>query len=439
MAFVLLLIFILIYFIRPQDFWAYVQGERLVYITLGLSALIWAIKMLLSKKRLFRHPQSVFMLGMWAAAVLSTYAMRWQQFTLDMLIYFGKVVLIYYLVSDLIDSQGKLKLFAWFLTFSCAVLATLSILQYYGIDVIGGGARVHGMIIEGKYVTFKRLRGIGIFETNQLAYAMGLVLPLAFALFMTSRSVIGKILPLVFMAIFGYCAFLTKSRGGMIAFLIPVALFTTVRGGFTARFFTLLIAGLVTFTLISGSERFATVFRFKEDKSAKARFDAWYAGSLVFRQHPLIGCGVNRFKDSEIVRIVTHNGFVQVAAETGLVGLFFWSGLLYFSFRSLMRLQEKTPQTKEAIELAIFARCLFLAFIQFLVACIFSGDAFDFTFYLLIGAAVASEAIGRRYKLIEYKASGPGAPLISRRDVVKVIGVMMLILVTWKLSMMALL
>lgn len=221
-----------------------------------------------------------------------------------------------------------------------------------------------------------------------------------------------------------------------MAFMGPLLLLITVRGRLTGRFFTMIIVGFVIFAVLSGSERFSTVFQYKEDKSAMARLDAWYMGSLIFRQHPIIGVGVEHFRGTEY-KIVSHNGYVQVAAETGLIGLFFWSGLLYFSFSTLMRLQGATPKTKYAMDMVIFARCFFISFIQFLIACFFSGDAFDFTIYLVFGAVVASEAIARRDKLIE--APQPGSPLVTRRDVVKVMGVMMLILASWKLAMMALL
>lgn len=443
MGFVMLLIFLVFHIIRPQDFWPPLQGARVVFITLLLAAAIWAIQILFTKRRIFRCPQSVFIVGLWVAGVLSTYTLRWQQFTIDMVIYFAKITLLYYLISDLIDSQKKLKLFLWFFVSLCAVLATFGILQRYGIDVTNVGLRQEVKGIDGAiagirtFVFVYRIQGVGIFDTNQLAYAMGVALPLAFALFRTSRSIIGKILTLGAMAAFGYCVFLTESRGGMLTFMIGIILLMTVRGRLGTRFFTIMCACFVAFAIISSSERFTTAFQYKQDKSAMTRINAWYAGSQLLRAHPLIGIGVKQFGEVGY-ETTSHNGYVQVAAETGLIGLFFWSGLLYFSFRSLNKLSGISPRGKEAQEMLVLTRCLSLAFIQFLVESLFSNDSFEFTFYLLIGMVVAAEAIVRQKGFIEYKKPGPGTPLISKRDLVNVVAVMVLILIAWKLAMVVL-
>ena len=155
MAFVMLLIFLLIYFIRPQDFLPYLLEDRLIFITLGLASLVWAISLLFTKKRIFRSPQSIFMVGLWFAVVLSTFTVGWKGYIIDTFVYFAKVTLVYYLVSDLIDSQGKFKAFMWFLVSACGVLAIFGILQHYGLDITGAGLMKYEKIINGA----KAIRG----------------------------------------------------------------------------------------------------------------------------------------------------------------------------------------------------------------------------------------------------------------------------------------
>lgn len=443
MAFVMLLVFLLIYFIRPQDFWPYLLEDRLIFITLGLASVVWAISLLFTKKRIFRSPQSIFMVGLWFAVVLSTFTVGWKSYIVDTFVYFAKITLVYYLVSDLIDSQGKFKAFVWFLVLACGVLAVFGILQHYGVDITGAGLMKQERIISGVNVVSYRIRGAGIFDTNQLAYTIGMALPLAFLLLTTTRFIFGKLLSIVLIMAFGYCVYLTQSRGGMAAFMFSLLLLLTIRGRFGAKIFSVIIVGMVVMAILSGSQRFGTVFQYKQDQSAMARLDAWYVGSLLFREYPITGVGFERFKEmgKQVagLRIVSHNGYVQVAAETGLIGLFFWSGLMFFSIRSTMRLQPKTIQGDEMQQMSISARCLTVAFFQFLIACFFSGDAFDFTIYLMFGCTVALEAIAKRDGLIECQPPQFAVPLITKVDMIKVAAVEVLILAVWKLALTALL
>jgi putative inorganic carbon (HCO3(-)) transporter len=120
--------------------------------------------------------------------------------------------------------------------------------------------------------------------------------------------------------------------------------------------------------------------------SISGRLEAWGAGLQMLKESPLFGIGFGGFTDRH--ELTAHNSFVLCFAETGLVGYFFWIGLLVATARDL-GLLARLPATDTAQEqVRRWARTVRLAFYTFLATAWFLSRTYIPTLYLLIAMGV---------------------------------------------------
>ena len=87
--------------------------------------------------------------------------------------------------------------------------------------------------------------------------------------------------------------------------------------------------------------------------------------------------------------LTAHNSFVLAAAELGLVGLFFWVGLFYTSFKGLSSVQKHCPR------LAGYAYGLQAAHVGFAATAFFLSRTYMELPYLLCALSAALYAVAR--------------------------------------------
>lgn len=189
---------------------------------------------------------------------------------------------------------------------------------------------------------------------NVLAMILTLALPL-FALTAVRGTLVERVFGVAGVLIGGMAMFLTLSRGGWLGAGVGVT-FTLLGAWFTLRIYererrgerfswssllpagftptalaavlgalALLVGGTLAF-LANSSTRPGWLFR----SSLSPREDAWHAGWHIFLDHPLVGAGPNSFGllypqyargDFLVYTQHAHNGFLQLADDTGLLGL----------------------------------------------------------------------------------------------------------------------
>lgn len=155
----------------------------------------------------------------------------------------------------------------------------------------------------------------------------------------------------------GVCLIMTYTRGAWLAALagLGVMLFLLSRRWFAiGAVAVVFLVTVLTFT----SERFKTravsIFTTKENYSNMARIELWQMNLAMFRDHPIVGVGLNR--NEEIVERYyiqhdipdgfighAHSNYLQFLSGTGLVGcLFFMSFIGFYLFISF-RLWKRIP------------------------------------------------------------------------------------------------
>jgi O-antigen ligase len=234
-------------------------------------------------------------------------------------------------------------------------------------------------------------------DANYFAADACLVLPLAFVLAWRSR--------VPWIRVFALCCFVATvgstilggSRGGLIGL---VAAFFWLLWQSPRRLRSLVIMLIfVTPPLLlvpkSPLRRFISP-DYSDMLGKKLRIVAWKAGVRMVEHHPLTGIGLGEFKtqmdnyaDPGVnFSSIAHNTYLEVAAETGLPNFFVFVGMLFFTYRSLSRVRQRTSDSgPEIVYLA--ATGLQAGFVGYLVGIVFLSAGYLKLFWLWLFLSMA--------------------------------------------------
>lgn len=186
--------------------------------------------------------------------------------------------------------------------------------------------------------------GFGGNTLLSIADVMCMLLPIALVVLMDQRfemnlkraaafSVLGTLVGLV-------C---NKSRGAWLTeiIVVPIATFTYLKQNRKYLVvFTLVFMGIAGYIISNPQymQRIYSIVNTTTDKSNTDRIWTWKSANLMIQDYPVTGVGLGQFRD-KYVRYKfeeesqnlphTHNNFIQITVESGLVGL---AGFLYFVF-----------------------------------------------------------------------------------------------------------
>ena len=247
-------------------------------------------------------------------------------------------------------------------------------------------------------------RATGTFgDPNELAAVLVPGLIIAGGLALTLKRA-----PLLRMAAAGagvLCAagiFLTLSRGGLIAlaFALLVSLFVSGRWRAQALVVTILVvvSGLAYFSYVASDE---AVERVTQLEGGTGRSDLWNIGWRMVEDKPVTGVGVGNFPTASIHYLLapgaierdefivdqpkaTHNTYLQVQAELGLIGFTLFAAIILFAMLCMLRaariFERRGERTMELV-----ARALFIAVAGLLAADFFISEQYSKQLWLLLG------------------------------------------------------
>jgi len=336
--------------------------------------------------RVMRSATDWFVVGIFGAALLShavhTFLSLFE-FTFET---FGKVILLYFLIVNIVDSRRKLRALVVLLVLLTGFMAVHGVLQSYRGFGIGG----QPPMIQNNEVV--RVKAYGIFDDpNDLGLTLVVAMPLLL-MWITARHGMGmRIIATGLLGLFGYALYLTDSRGGQLALVVMG--FTYFYKRFGKAMSVLLGVGLLMGVMTFGSARMQSI---GDDPSGAGRREVWSEGLTLLKHHPPInavfGVGWNLFGEYAEEGKTAHNSYLLAVCEMGLVGLFFYLGLLYLPMRDLHRLtQANVPEELTEDELRTFqgdqalARALIASVIGFAAASFFLSRTYNQVPYVLIG------------------------------------------------------
>jgi probable O-glycosylation ligase (exosortase A-associated) len=146
-----------------------------------------------------------------------------------------------------------------------------------------------------------------------------------------------------------HAVMMTYSRGAMLSLVIATPLMIALsryrlRFGLSVVAFALLVVPIMAGAEIK--ERFLSIQDQEVDESAQSRRQSWAAGWAIARDNPIFGVGIrnsNLFTykyGADMEGRTIHNQYIQIAADSGFVGLSLYLLTLLSAFWSLRKARQ---------------------------------------------------------------------------------------------------
>jgi hypothetical protein len=185
-----------------------------------------------------------------------------------------------------------------------------------------------------------RYRGI-LQDPNELAWAVCMGAPLAFALYQRKRSKFRLMTLIVMVVLCAICVIKTQSRAGQLTFAAMMAVYFIRRYKWPGAIAALVAAAPV---MVLGGRTGDSA-----SASTEERLECWRAGFKMLQSDFLLGVGHAQFTEHHI--LTAHSSLVLTLAELGPLGFFLWTAVMYFAFKIVFRVQFEfvgSPQTAVA-------------------------------------------------------------------------------------------
>jgi len=269
------------------------------------------------------------------------------------------------------------------------ILVAVTLLGIWGIEqALRGNTRLEG------------LGGSSFGDSNSVAALFVLYFPLAFVHFVESRETRTKLMYGLSSMVIVLLIMFTKSRGGFLALVASVC-YCVYQAPSKKTYMTWVMIGLLCALPFAGEQYMKRINTLKvssvEDMegSGRSRLYLWSAGLHVFMDNPFLGTGFMTYPLAKMKYEhkyyhldakfrewvfrkespkVTHNTYIQMMSDTGIVGVFPYLWLIFGVFVSNRRLYRgisaKEDEDKgalrmlRAMEAGIAGFCVSIIFID---------------------------------------------------------------------------
>ena len=211
-------------------------------------------------------------------------------------------------------------------------------LYFYGLDLT---------VYAGRNTAFQGLSS----HKNQIGAIAGILTVFAYASLRTRSGPL--YIQMAFLGLGIFTILLSRASTSLVAVVGAIALFEVLLYSFRSSYpqvllslASLVIGGLGLLVILSSFEGFLSLLG--EDRTLSSRTRIWAIALHVFEQHPYLGVGHDALWDergtaaylthhlfTDAVFKQAHNGYIQLAAELGIVGLLV-TGIVYARIFFLM-------------------------------------------------------------------------------------------------------
>jgi O-antigen ligase len=305
----------------------------------------------------------------------------------------------------------------WALLLAGTALATLAVLQQVTGSYESAFAGLSRTGLRNIYDEAAGYRSEGPVSANYFALILVVMVPLAVdRLLRDGRPAVRALCTWTLVSVVASIVF-TYSRGGFVALAavcLPMLLWVPRRYvGRTAL--ALAIGGVVVVAALAPTkygQRLAALGQVAgvmsgqapEDGALRGRVSEMTSAAMMFADNPLIGVGYGNFEehypryarhlalDGRREERQAHSLYLEVAAETGLIGVAVFASLLLFGLAGVRRahgLMEDEARTRDAQRVLAFG----FAFFGYLAGSLFLHLSYPRYFWLLFGISLALGAL----------------------------------------------
>lgn len=370
--------FVFLYYIRPQDWVAGMEGFNIIRPMI----LFWGWALYNARQRspvagVLKTPHDWIMMAYWAWVVWTA------QEAQAALTGFLTLLVFYSFTVHSITSWSRVMLYLKGLNYALLLIALLAVLSLFKIDF------VHA--IEATEINEGRLC-IGTWmhnNPNALGHSVAVVVPLSYLLYFWRGSAMGRfvIFPLQ-SSLALFCIYETQSKGAFLVTAFLMLMIFVIGRPLIVKIFALALALSMGVSALSFLPRMSEMSSLRADEGVQGRLMAWELAKTSMENSP---AGWKQFVAyinwrGLTVKKATHSSYVQLGADLGIEGIFIYLLALWAAFRSTLLLA-RLGRENEQIE-----RCRRIMAILIL-ACVISNwminREYHTEYFLLIAIAAA--------------------------------------------------
>jgi len=391
MAFALLCISVFIMFFQPVSLFP----ELNPYQPLRNSAVIAFLAYLFAgektDKNFFLININKFFLLFILMQILSSSAV-WLRAGIDTFNLWIRYGIIYFLIVRSGLTQNKIKALTFMIVISIIYLSYYSLTDY-----------------AKNYEPGMQARGFGWYDNaNDLSVILVCTIPMAVLLAESSSSMLLKILFISISGMFSVNILLTGSRNGLLGLFsvggLTLMLSKKMPRPFRIGLFVVLCVAILSvgITSVLGRKDLAGL---TGDASSEDRKIQWKACARMAVHNPILGVGPGEspYQMREyggIQGLLPHNTFIQVFAETGIPGGFFFLVFVFYPLYEAVRLYRDEKENFQQHPSFALYKNLLISLFGFCVCSFFSNRIESYILYVLNAMIVAV-----KYNLLdEYKS-----------------------------------
>jgi O-antigen ligase len=250
------------------------------------------------------------------------------------------------------------------------------------------------------------------YDTNDLAYVLVSILPLALAFTLIAETKAKVLVNAGVCIMLLFVVLLTQSRGGLFGLVAMLAVMVLIplrrpQGGKSRNRIVLPVVGLLCASMLVWSflpaetrGRLSSVLQLENDynmdtTNKDSRSAIWKRGIAAALQRP-VGYGVSTFEMVD-VRMggkfrAPHNSYLEVLVELGFLGLVLFIRMYVLCWRALQRVRQSLlalAPSEEHDQMLIFARMLQVALVGNTVSGFFLSMSYSVLLWVLFAVAIS--------------------------------------------------
>src|SRR6266850_631794 len=323
-------------FLQPGVFWPALAPYKPMLVATLIAVLFELIRSRKGdaelRRRFFLHPAFIWLCAFVVVQVVS--------------VYYGGV-------RGMLEEFNFWNIFVLFVVASLLSIHDVRSLRRYVWGMMLGSAVVvafglYAVAVQLPTLAEGRAGAYGMYENhNDYTFIIVMVLPFAYLFLRVARAWLAKLLLLALVAGCIVGVMLSLSRGGILALVLEGALIlglTTAGKRRVLAIVAVAIIGSVAITYQFNAREENQLGNYSAADAQNSRYELWRAARNMLVAHPILGIGSRRFKEfsqdyGEISHDnrgkVAHNTYMEVAADTGILGFGSFMLMLRGIFRSV--------------------------------------------------------------------------------------------------------
>lgn len=347
-----------------------------------------------------------FMLALGGVWLASYFVAQDRSASVEQIVEISKNFVILLVVVYSLNSQSTWKQVIWLIILSTTFLAALGAYQ-----VITGNydQTFWQLAVVTPDVTQMRLSG-SVGDPNFHGQILAAVLPLAVYRVLDDKNRVLKVVAAGAALLLVFAILNTYSRGAFLAMAVTLTLMAIERRVKISLIVLVLITTVVMMQFLPEgyTRRLETLSIFTSNEttvysegSFRGRTSEMLSAQSMFTDHPLLGVGVGNYEinyqdyasrlglEQRTENRQAHSLYLEVAAETGILGIMTFFGLFTVLLMGFIRTRRQVQRLHKNTDWPTWLMSLQMAITSYLVSSIFlHGDFIRFLFFLVaLGAA----------------------------------------------------